>query len=237
MALSLLLYTIAGEKMPWLILHIALPLILLSSKFVGKLMDRLVRGTGLLGGGRVSIPHLGYLVIFLALAALSARVACQASYTHRELPVEMLVYSQGSQGIREVTQEIDVLAQSTEGELPITVDATLFSGWPWPWYLRHYGVDYPRLTDISTPPRGSVLILAAQNEERAAPFLTGYVEQRRIPILMWSPERYKRLDLSDLRGLDGWGSAWRYFWKREGSGASVGRDVIIYFPKGNAPDR
>ncbi|MEA3350500.1 MAG: hypothetical protein U9Q82_07765, partial [Chloroflexota bacterium] len=38
---SIIAYTIAGEKMPWLTVHIALPLILLASWGLGKLVDRI----------------------------------------------------------------------------------------------------------------------------------------------------------------------------------------------------
>lgn len=40
---SLLAYTIAGEKMPWLTFHIALPMILLSGWFIGYLLDSVDR--------------------------------------------------------------------------------------------------------------------------------------------------------------------------------------------------
>ncbi|MDP2727258.1 MAG: hypothetical protein Q8P59_06910, partial [Dehalococcoidia bacterium] len=38
---ALVLYSVAGEKMPWLSLHIALPLILLSGRFIGSLLSRI----------------------------------------------------------------------------------------------------------------------------------------------------------------------------------------------------
>ncbi len=36
---SLLAYSIAGEKMPWLTVHIALPMILMSAWFFGNIID------------------------------------------------------------------------------------------------------------------------------------------------------------------------------------------------------
>jgi predicted membrane-bound mannosyltransferase len=38
--LTFLAYTIAGEKMPWLVVNMALPFILLAGKFIGELIDR-----------------------------------------------------------------------------------------------------------------------------------------------------------------------------------------------------
>ncbi|MDO8673004.1 MAG: TIGR03663 family protein [Dehalococcoidia bacterium] len=40
-AASLIAYAVAGEKMPWLLLHIALPLILLAARFLGQMVDRI----------------------------------------------------------------------------------------------------------------------------------------------------------------------------------------------------
>ncbi|HFC10103.1 MAG TPA: TIGR03663 family protein [Chloroflexi bacterium] len=40
-ATSLLAYTVAGEKMPWLTVHITLPMILLTGWFLGRLADRM----------------------------------------------------------------------------------------------------------------------------------------------------------------------------------------------------
>jgi len=39
-ALALLAFSVAGEKMPWLVVHIALPFILLAGKFIGEIIDR-----------------------------------------------------------------------------------------------------------------------------------------------------------------------------------------------------
>jgi len=53
-AVTLIAYTVASEKMPWLLVNISLPLILLASKYLGDLVDRvnwreaLVRGQVLL---------------------------------------------------------------------------------------------------------------------------------------------------------------------------------------------
>lgn len=244
---SLVLYSYAGEKMPWLVLHIALPLILLAGMFLGGVVEGLKRVTekapGLALGslaearskprskGR-AVLSLGGVAIFVILLAATAGVACRASFQNRECPVEMLVYAQNSQGVAQAAADIERLARDTGvgDALTITVDSTPFSGWPWPWYLRSYSVDYPRLTAMKSPPRGSVLILAAANEWRARPFLEGYREERRIRLLMWFPEDYKRLKLEDLWDAQTWAKAWRYFIYREVD-CPTATDAIIYFPK------
>ena len=39
-ALTLVAYTVASEKMPWLLVNITLPLILLAGKYLGRMIDR-----------------------------------------------------------------------------------------------------------------------------------------------------------------------------------------------------
>ena len=58
---GLVIYSWAGEKMPWLILHVALPIVLLAAKFLGHLLDSARwrerwRERGLLvGGGLIAL--------------------------------------------------------------------------------------------------------------------------------------------------------------------------------------
>ena len=228
---SLLLYSYAGEKMPWLVLYIALPLILLAGMFLGGMVEGLKRSIKEKLKGRAAL-RLSAVAVFAALLVATAGVAVRASFFNRECPVEMLVYSQNSQEVAQAAAEIARLAQESgaENKLAVTVDATPFGGWPWPWYLRSYSVDYPMLTTINSPPRGSVLILAASNEQMAKPFLDRYLEVRRIPLLLWFPEHYKLLNQEDLSNAQNWVKAWRYFIYRE-IDCRRANDAIIYFPK------
>ncbi|MFQ5811810.1 MAG: flippase activity-associated protein Agl23 [Anaerolineae bacterium] len=66
---SLVIYSWAGEKMPWLILHVVLPMIVLAGHFVGEVFERIDWRAIWRGGG----PILALLLI-LALFAASALV-------------------------------------------------------------------------------------------------------------------------------------------------------------------
>ncbi len=66
--LSLLLYIYASEKMPWLMVHVALPLIVLSGRFLGDLLSRL-RWKQLLSQGGL-FPLVGMPLLLLLLVAL-----------------------------------------------------------------------------------------------------------------------------------------------------------------------
>ena len=73
--LTFLLYTMAGEKMPWLLVNVALPLIVLAGRFLGDMVERvewrrLVSGGGLylIGGVPVTILLL-YALVFLDVSS------------------------------------------------------------------------------------------------------------------------------------------------------------------------
>ena len=66
--ITLLLYTYASEKMPWLLMSIALPLIMLSGRFLGDLMTRLNWRRTLSQGGLFAL--LGVPLLLLLLGAL-----------------------------------------------------------------------------------------------------------------------------------------------------------------------
>ena len=216
-ALSLIIYSLFGEKMPWLSLHIALPMILLGGNFIGRLFQevdwRRVRASALR-----AVTVLALLLLF----AFMVRVAFQASYQRGDEPPQMLVYAGISSAVPQIMGQIEGLAEETgEGkELRITVDSPLT--WPWVWYLRDYNVDWSDLSTIDDPPVGTVLLLGAGNEEAAQPYLEKYGEGQRFRQLLWFPEEYRDFDL-------GWW--WDYFMHRKTLGPYWSAEGIAYFPR------
>ena len=216
-ALSLIIYSLFGEKMPWLSLHIALPMILLGGNFIGRLFQevdwRRVRASALR-----AVTVLALLLLF----AFTVWVAFQASYQRGDEPPQMLVYAGISSAVPQIMGQIEGLAEETgEGkELRITVDSPLT--WPWVWYLRDYKIDYPDLSTIDDPPVGTVLLLSAGNEEAAQPYLEKYGEGQRFRQLLWFPEEYRDFDL-------GWW--WDYFMHRKTLGPYWSTEGIAYFPR------
>ncbi len=61
---SVVAYTVAGEKMPWLTVHITWPMILLTGWWLGRLAERFVQG-------RDELPRLGLLLPLLVVFALA----------------------------------------------------------------------------------------------------------------------------------------------------------------------
>lgn len=218
---SLILYANAGEKAPWLVLHMALPLMLLGGKFAGGMLVRL-RGWG--RGLAVS----GLIVVL----AFSLKVSWQASYQKEDVPIEMLVYASGAYDLKPLQERIEKLAEdSGQGkELRVTIDSSL--SWPWIWYLRDYSrVDYPDLAKVTAPPQGEVLLVALGHEEGLSPYLGKYSPGEGFHQIIWFPEEYKQWKARDFMKTLGWQRLWGYFWERKTDGSYYSTDGIAFFPK------
>ncbi|MDY6893449.1 MAG: TIGR03663 family protein [Chloroflexota bacterium] len=216
--ISLGLYSFAGERMPWLSLHIAFPVILLGGMFIGRLFQdfdwqmwkiRAVRGATVL--------------VLLLLVPFSIHVAVQESYRQTDDPPQMLLYAAMSFDIKHIVSQINELAEERgeHEEMRISVDSPL--NWAVYWYLRDYKhVGYSDLSAMSSPPEGTVLLLASDNEATAQPYLDNYDEGQRFHYLTWFPEEYR-----DFK--PGWW--WRYFLHRETNGPYWQWEAIAYFPQ------
>lgn len=222
---SLILYSVAGEKMPWLILHIALPVILLGAKFAAELLE------GKIFRGRAIRILTALLLCFLLVVSL--RTAWLASYGQDEAQPEMLVYAQISSDVLPIKHRIEKLAEESGlgKELPITVDTQV--SWPWTWYLRDYkAVEFRDLSQpLTAPPAGVVLLVGAGNERNIESFQEGYAKGFSFRQLIWFPERYRELQPHSFVERDSWQSWWRYFINREISQPYWSTRGIAYFPK------
>ena len=295
--MTLLLFTIASEKMPWLLVNITLPLIVLAGKFLGEIMSGVDwRKLASMEGALVVVgtPILMVAVVMLALAgtgdggnglmvavasalacaailgvgwyisrqirpsqmakmaaipavvlllALTVRASGMAAYSHGDVPVEMLVYTQTSPDIRLLADEIyraDGFAGADNG-IAIDVDDTSGFTWPWAWYLRdsdEYHAAY-RAIDENATPDGKVVIVHSNNENAVAPMLaTTYGEGQRIKHRWWFPEHtYRNITpsrfVSGITDRETWRSVVDYWLNREGVRHNIGsEDAYVFF----APD-
>ncbi len=151
---SLAAFTIAGEKMPWLTIHIALPMILTTAWGVGWLVETADRW-------RVGSIRIATLGAFLVLALFTARAAYRAAYLFYDYPYEYLVYAHGTPDAKATYLEIAELSERITGgaDLVVAYDNNVrYSYW---WYLRHF----PNRLDYNTEPsrdlRRAVVIVAS----------------------------------------------------------------------------
>ena len=184
-ALSLAVYSWAGEKFAWLVLHPLLPLVVLAGLGVQALWGARRRWSARAG---------------LAVAALGAAYLAFASFSvnaeHRADPRELLVSTQSSEdvlGVRDrVLAAVRRIEAETGREAVVTIDSSEGATFPWAWYFRDLpDVGYLDLSTVSVPPASDVLITTDANRARLAPALRGH-QGTRFDFRVWWVRDYGR---------------------------------------------
>ena len=179
--LSLIVYSWAGEKFAWLVLHPLLPLILLAGVGVQELWAsrRTLPGKMALG---VTVLALAYTVYASALV----------NAVHPADPREFLVSTQSSTDVADEARGIQALAERRDGKLKILIDSAEGATFPWAWYFRDLDVGYLDLSTAGEPPADSdVIVLTQASNTRLQPTLTGY-DGRQIDFRVWWVRDYAK---------------------------------------------
>ena len=184
---SLAVYSWAGEKFAWLVLHPLLPLIALAGLGVQFLWRS---------------PHAGIRRAGTALTAVAAAYVVLSSWwvnaEHRTDPRELLVSTQSSEEVLGIRDRVLGLAERRRRAggppLTVTVDSSQGATFPWAWYFRDLeSVGYVDLSlPESAPPDSDVLIATDFSRERLNAQLTGY-EAARFGFRVWWVRDYDRL--------------------------------------------
>jgi uncharacterized protein (TIGR03663 family) len=197
---SLVVYSWAGEKFAWLVLHPLLPLVLLAGVGVQALWEARRRWYGAAG---------------IAVAVLALAYSGLASYwvnaVHRADPRELLVSTQSAEDVKLVAEDVVAADARAAQPLRVTVDAAEGATFPYAWYFRHLeSVQYPDLSAATALPASDVAILTEGSRDRLKAQLGGFRE-RRFRFRVWwvrgsSWKEYHALSLS---------SAWAWLTRRE----------------------
>ena len=135
---SLAVFTYAGEKMPWLTIHIALPMILACAWGIGWLVESVPWGR-LKEWGFRNYSRLGILAVFAFLAILTGRDAFRAAFINYDYPTEYLVYAHAAPDPKVLFGEIEEISIRTTGNASDIV--TAYDNqvrYPYWWYMRRF---------------------------------------------------------------------------------------------------
>ncbi|MGI8826857.1 MAG: flippase activity-associated protein Agl23 [Chloroflexota bacterium] len=178
------LYSWAGEKMPWLVIHIALPLILLAGLFLGRILREAIRPVA-----------IGVGVVALLLGALETHSTFLLNYVDGANPTEMLIYVQTSQDVPNAVNEIETLSRRLTGglSLPVGLDTSDVGGWPFTWYMRHF-TNVTETTSFTGPICGGrqcavLLMLEPEYNQYSSTLNSQYVVQK-YRWNWWFPQDY-----------------------------------------------
>jgi uncharacterized protein (TIGR03663 family) len=191
--LSLIVYSWAGEKFAWLILHPLLPLLLLAGVGIQAIWEARRSWAGKLG---------------LVAIAVSFFYAGVASYwvnaVHRADPRELLVSTQSSEQVKRVAEQIVAANSRSKTPLRVTVDSDQGATFPYAWYFRHLqSVQYPDLLKTGQLPPSDVVILTGASRDAIRGQLHGFAE-REFPFRVWWVRGSTLHDYRFLTPARGW---------------------------------
>ncbi len=204
-------------------------------------LGMLLVGHQYLGGriGHTAAYGSATLVVALMMFGFTFRAGWIASFVHEDVPREILVYTQTSQDIRQVSNEIRLAGNLTgEGNrISLAIDTSDSFAWPWHWYLRsNTGAQFSDLSlDDAGATRGvEIAVVNARNNNKVEPeYSNTHTEPRRIQHRAWFPEDYRGLTPGDFWNTIWDRNRWRgsvdFFIYREISGEIGSVDSYVYF--------
>lgn len=222
---SLFAYSYAGEKVPWLSIHIAGPAILLASYYFGHWLE----------ARQSRAPSFVFAVLVILMVVWQIRSLALAAWIHPASPSERIVYNHTSPDVPEAVQTIEKLAHDSQlgAGLPMYVKGEM--EWPLYWYLRRFTNWGPQVQeDLSETSRPVVLVNWENVED--TPVLQREYEVIRLKVReWWEPPlldlgalcdvwrlltpRESRRDTENGRRLEAslteWRKLWRYLAYRE----------------------
>lgn len=179
---SLLIYSWAGERMPWLLLHISLPLCVITGTMLPPLFA---------APGRRILKVIMLLGCFHLLGN-SLRVNGPLA----EGPWEPLMYAHSGPDIKTSLLLIEDHLQAYPGGR-VWVDHAY--AWPLAWYFRNQQVSF---NDIQTDRMGEdVAVILVRPEQEQDLEQTGWHSRLRVDMTTWPRPQYHRIDLENLDHL------------------------------------
>ena len=149
-------YVKSAEKMPWITIHMLLPMVVLSAQTIAYFWDHPLT----LGGYR--IMRTGLLLLLVPLLSLMVHNSILLAYFNPASPVEPMVYVQSTNDVKEMMGTIERLSNRLTGGKTMEITVEDLCSWPFAWYLRDYkNLDYPN--PVTRNPTTRPIVLSAWN--------------------------------------------------------------------------
>ena len=184
-----IIYSAAGEKAPWLVLHVLWPPILIASWWVGRWFDARRAITP-----RVCVGILGGGFLFWSLW-----FAIPINFERGDVPNDFVVYVQSSSDVIEVAEVVNQAAVRSGKGLGLRVVVDEEFAWPIVWYLRDYtNVGYGKAPTLEDVQVADIAILTLADADEFGIQLPEFVG-RQMVLRGWFPESaYKSWDATFL---------------------------------------
>jgi len=211
--------SLAGEKMPWLSTHIAIPFILLAGWWIGRLTENLFLEWHCPTSWKTIIGWIT-LIGIAVLGVATVRTSIAANYVNYDYTTEFIDYAHGAPGVKWALNDIAAIANHTGigQDLKIAYDDQV--SWPMTWYLRnyrnstYYGAE-PNRQALDAP----VVIAGPKNWNKVEAILGNRDHRFELIRLWWPVEDYKNLTWERIRNAITDPSMrqalWEIFWNRD----------------------
>jgi len=243
---SLLQYSYAGEKVPWIGVHITAPLIFLAALEAGRFWQwtQCIHITY-----QRDLLRYIFILLFMLLFVRGTIIAIQVAFVRNTDAGEMLVYNHTTPEFLNVVHTINrVAVQSGEGK-KLAMSLTGEALWPLNWYMRHYD-RYLSPENLSTTQ--DVVIIANENDISSSLRDFHEYEKKIVPLRQaWVPDELRlramfayvlhggKLESVPakpeliLAGQEDWRKFWNYFlwqspWLKKGE-TSIGWPYNVVF--------
>ncbi|MFH1017532.1 MAG: flippase activity-associated protein Agl23 [Pseudomonadota bacterium] len=212
---SLLLYSYAGEKIPWLTTHILLPwflyLAVVFSSVISELIERPVR-RALIGSALIlTVGWQGFNVI-------------RSSFAYRADPRERLVYTHSSWDMVRLVDQIEHLSAATGEGKDLKIEVVGDSAWPLYWYLRDYHRWFYLEVDPKTAPW--VVVTDWTKKDPVAQMLGDAYVQERYKLREWWLYETQKASMTDIIG---------YYFTRKPFSVLGSQDIAVFVRRDALP--
>lgn len=191
---SFFLFTLFGEKMPWLTVHLILPAALLSGCFLGEIWD------SWFSGGESKNLAIAVLCVAALLFSYSTWTAVRLCFQNESDPAETYIYVQSTPDCLEVEKIVREIAKG-EGQgtaMPLDIQDTC--SWPFAWLFQDFdNRNHPsEVKDVKSDkaPGGiyPVVLTSVESDQEEYPVLkkAGFVERRYKLRAWWQHSWFKK---------------------------------------------
>ncbi len=234
--------SVAGEKMPWLTVHLVTPLAVLAAYALGRALPAL---RDALSAQHVSARVWGGAavtsVLGLALLALTVHTTTDLSFGHPDTPLGPLIYTQTAPDVPQLSKQIVAALHAPNGPRAVAVDTTASLTWPWAWYLRDEPASYLPASSFAngTVAPSAILIVADGTLPVTSPLRANYDAPIAYHHRWWFPEEgYRAANFSNIAHGLADGTLERKWWHFLLNGVDVAQvgslNGQVLFPRAGA---
>lgn len=207
---NFIIYSYLQEKVPWLMVHMLLPMVILAGGFLGKLIDGIPKR-------RFHMPFLIAFMVLLGAYSLSTNI--RLNLHNASNPSEPMIFVQTTRDVKKIVSEIEELSYRFGKDRKFNMIIQDEAAWPFSWYLRDYPVSYPAEIDIIDAP---VVIIPSEDYDRLYPLLKRDYTVRRYSLRAWW--------LAELKEFT-WKKFWKFLIYREAFSPIGSTDIILFVKK------